>query len=170
MAQKGEKILEMPKKMMDKTIVVGGKDIKLNFGLQFACDLDNYMELEAAQAGIDNVVAIATSLITRKFGVLVDLMSFSLKGTDATDEDLEVYLSEQANTDDGLEPLFNLFFMNLLANPFMKSKINQNMKIINQVIEMNDLQKEAQEEQMSQLLKQMNEEMDQAKAMIAEKE
>ena len=37
--------------------------------------------------------------------------------------------------------------MNLLANPFMKSKINQNMKIINQVMEMNDLQKEAQEEQ-----------------------
>lgn len=106
---KGNKILEMPKKMMDKTIKIGDKEIKLNFGLQYACELDNYMEIEAAQAGIDNMVAIATSLIVRKFTVLVDLMSFALKGTDATDEDLQTYLTEQALTDEGLEPLFNLF-------------------------------------------------------------
>lgn len=167
---KGNKILEMPKKMMDKTIKIGDKEIKLNFGLQYACELDNYMEIEAAQAGIDNMVAIATSLIVRKFTVLVDLMSFALKGTEATDEDLKTYLTEQALTDEGLEPLFNLFFTNLVANPFMKSKINQNMTIINQVVEMNKLQKEAQEEQMSQILKELNKEMEQAKALIAEKE
>ncbi|MBO0477874.1 hypothetical protein DOK76_12400 [Vagococcus sp. DIV0080] len=167
---KGNKILEMPKKMMDKTIKIGDKEIKLNFGLQYACELDNYMEIEAAQAGIDNMVAIATSLIVRKFTVLVDLMSFALKGTDATDEDLQTYLTEQALTDEGLEPLFNLFFTNLVANPFMKSKINQNMTIINQVVEMNELQKVAQEEQMSQILKELNKEMEQAKALIAEKE
>lgn len=161
---------KLPKKMIDGIVKLDDKEIKLNFGLQFACDVDNYREDVAMMQGIDNIVIVATSLIKRKLDVLKDLLTFSLKGivedeVSTSEKVLEQYAMEKG----GLEKLYNLFFTNVLANPFLSEQVQMNLKIINHIMNMAKIEQQAKEMQLEEMIEAMNKEMEQAKEMMKNK-
>lgn len=161
---------KLPKKMIDGIVKLDDEEIKLNFGLQFACDVDNYREDVAMMQGIDNIVIVATSLIKRKLDVLKDLLTFSLKGivedeVSTSEKVLEQYAMEKG----GLEKLYNLFFTNVLANPFLSEQVQMNLKIINHIMNMAKIEQQAKEMQLEEMIEAMNKEMEQAKEMMKNK-
>lgn len=163
-----EKVIKFPKKMKDGIVKLGDEEIELNFGLQFACDVDNYREDVAMIQGIDNIIIVATSLIKRKLDALKDLMSFALKGSTDEPEVLAMEILEEYAEKGELEVLYNLFFTNVLANKFLKEQVEMNRTLLNHIMNMATLEMKAKEMQMQEILQEMEKEMEVAEKMQQE--
>lgn len=161
-----KKVIQMPKKIADSKFNINGEDIQLNFGLQFACEVDNYRDDVAVMQGIDNIVIVATSLIKRKLDVLIDLLTFSLKGvTDEPREVAEVIVEKQADVKGGLEQLFNLFFTSVLTNKFLAEQVQMNQTLIIHIMKLAEIEKQAREMQTVQITEQLEKDLNQAEEM-----
>lgn len=158
---------KLPKKVTDKNITIDGQEVQLNFGLQFACEIDNYREEIAVMQGVDNIILVTSALLERKLGTLIDLLHFSLVGTGVTDEQIEVYLNDVAEAGK-LEELFDVFFTNVLACKFLKDKAKSNLTLLTAITNMKAIQKEAYEDELTDLVEEMSTELERAKVLKAE--
>lgn len=158
MANKKSNVVALPKKVKDVIAVISGKEVKFNFGLSFAMHVQNYKKEEFE----DNLSYVAGSLIDGDLDILTGLIAFATEyDENVTVEGVEAYLEEEAEKD-GLENLFDVFFNNLLASPFLK----QSMQFKTEVLL---LAKEAAKYQSEQLIQQAKTEIEKMKTTATEK-